>query len=62
MGAINIVRILGLFARLVARDGKPRYLAFMGRLWGYLDAVLREGGPEGLEAWLARHLPTDARG
>ena len=62
LGAINVVRILGLFARLVARDGKPRYLAFMGRLWGYLDSLLREGGPEGLASWLARHVPQETRG
>ncbi|MEO8926951.1 MAG: N-acetylmuramate/N-acetylglucosamine kinase AmgK, partial [Caulobacteraceae bacterium] len=42
LGALNIVRILGLFARLVARDGKPRYLAFMPRLWAYLDRCLEE--------------------
>ena len=50
-GALNIVRILGLFARLVARDGKPRYRAFMPRLWGYLDRCLTDpapAGPEGL--------------
>ena len=29
-------RILGIFARLVTRDGKPRYAAFMPRLWRYL--------------------------
>ncbi len=61
LGALNIVRILGLFARLVARDGKPRYRAFMPRLWGYLDRCLRDPAPAGLAAWLDRHVPAAAR-
>jgi len=36
MGALNSLRILGLFARLTARDGKPRYMAFMPRMWRHL--------------------------
>ncbi|MBI1251577.1 MAG: phosphotransferase [Alphaproteobacteria bacterium] len=40
LGALNAARILGLFARLSARDGKPRYLAFMPRMWRQLAANL----------------------
>ncbi len=56
LGALNVVRILGIFARLIARDGKPRYQAFMPRLWLYLDRCLKDPGPPGLAAWLTRHL------
>jgi aminoglycoside/choline kinase family phosphotransferase len=55
LGALNVVRILGIFARLVARDGKPRYRAFMPRLWRYLDRCLEAPAPAGLGNWLARH-------
>ena len=55
LGALNVVRIIGIFARLVARDGKPRYRAFMPRLWRYLDRCLEEPAPPGLADWLARH-------
>jgi aminoglycoside/choline kinase family phosphotransferase len=61
LGALNIVRILGIFARLVARDGKPRYRAFMPRLWRYLDRCLVEPAPPGLGAWLWAHVPAEAR-
>jgi N-acetylmuramate 1-kinase len=61
LGALNIARILGLFARLVARDGKPRYRAFMPRLWTYLDRCLADPAPVGLAAWLDRHVPRSAR-
>ncbi|MDO5705497.1 MAG: tRNA (adenosine(37)-N6)-threonylcarbamoyltransferase complex ATPase subunit type 1 TsaE [Paracoccus sp. (in: a-proteobacteria)] len=36
LGAQRALRILGVFARLAIRDGKPRYLAMMPRVWGYL--------------------------
>lgn len=40
LGAINTMRILGIFSRLTARDNKPRYLAFMPRMWGHLGRTL----------------------
>ena len=61
LGALNIARILGLFARLATRDGKPRYRAFMPRLWGYLDRCLEDPAPPGLASWLARCAPASAR-
>ncbi len=40
LGAINAMRILGVFSRLAGRDGKARYLAFMPRMWGHLARTL----------------------
>ncbi len=62
LGALNIVRILGIFARLVTRDGKPRYAAFMPRLWGYLDRCLADPELAALKAWFDRHAPPERRG
>jgi aminoglycoside/choline kinase family phosphotransferase len=61
LGALNICRILGLFARLVVRDAKPRYAAFMPRLWRYLDRCLADPQLADLKAWFARHTPAEAR-
>jgi len=61
LGGLNIVRILGVFARLVTRDGKPRYAAFMPRLWGYLDRCLADPELAPLKAWMDRHVPREAR-
>jgi N-acetylmuramate 1-kinase len=61
LGALNNARILGLFARLVVRDHKPRYKAFMPRLWRYIDRCLADPAPPGLGAWLARHVPPEMR-
>lgn len=40
LGALNTMRILGIFARLAGRDGKQRYLSFMPRMWAHLAATL----------------------
>ena len=40
LGAINTMRILGIFSRLTSRDNKPRYLAFMPRMWAHLGRTL----------------------
>ncbi len=61
LGALNIVRILGIFARLTTRDGKPRYATLMPRMWGYLDRCLADPTLAGLKAWLDRHVPAEAR-
>jgi aminoglycoside/choline kinase family phosphotransferase len=40
LGALNSMRILGIFARLAGRDGKQRYLSFMPRMWAHLASTL----------------------
>lgn len=61
LAALNQVRILGVFARLVFRDGKPRYRQFMPRMWRHLAANLQAPGMEGLNAWFERHVPLGCR-
>lgn len=41
LGAINTMRILGIFARLAGRDGKTRYLNYMPRMWAHLARTLQ---------------------
>lgn len=62
LAALNEARILGVFARLIARDGKPRYAAFMPRVWAHLAANLKKPGLEAVAAWFDRHLPSELRG
>ena len=40
LGAMNVMRIMGIFARLVTRDKKPRYDQFQPRLRGLLNETL----------------------
>ena len=61
LGALNVARILGIFSRLVVRDGKPRYAAFMPRLWGYLDRCVADPALALLKGWLNDHAPRETR-
>lgn len=40
LGAQRSLRILGVFARLCLRDGKPGYVRLMPRVWDHLQACL----------------------
>jgi N-acetylmuramate 1-kinase len=59
-GAINALRILGIFSRLVARDGKQRYRTFMPRETGHLSAVMAHPRLKDLKAWVERNAPLAA--
>ncbi len=44
IGAQRNARIVGIFTRLLRRDGKPRYLQFMPRVWRLLERRPRPPG------------------
>jgi len=56
-GAQRNTRLLGLWVRLLRRDGKPHYLQHMPRTWGYLARNLRRVTLAPLAAWYERHFP-----
>ncbi len=55
-------RIVGVFSRLYKRDGKARYLAYLPRVWGYLNRDLEHPALAGLKAWYDRTIPRAKRG
>ena len=61
LAALNEARILGIFARLIARDGKPRYRAFMPRMWRHLEQNLKRPELAQVTAWFDRHVPQESR-
>ena len=60
-GAQRNTRLLGLWVRLLRRDGKPHYLQHIPRTWGYLERNLRHGAMADLAAWYARYFPPALR-
>ena len=60
-GAQRNTKILGIFARLAARDGKRSYLAHLPRVSGYLERNLSHPALALLKSWYDRHLPADER-
>jgi len=62
LGALNSARILFIFARQVAGYGRPKYAAFMPRMWRYLDACLESPELAGLKRWFATNVQRAPRG
>ncbi len=57
LGAQRNLKIVGIFARLALRDGKPRYLSMIPRVWGHLQRDLAHPALAELAEWVARHVP-----
>jgi aminoglycoside/choline kinase family phosphotransferase len=62
MAAQRNAKIAGIFARLYKRDGKPRYLGYLSRVWGYLNRDLEDPALASLKAWYDRAIPREKRG
>jgi aminoglycoside/choline kinase family phosphotransferase len=61
MAAQRNAKIVGIFARLYKRDGKPRYLDFLPRVWTYLERDLAHPALSDLRAWYDRVIPKAKR-
>ena len=57
MSAQRNTRLLGTFARLNRRDGKPQYLRHQPRIWTYLTRSLAHPVLSGLRGWYDAHVP-----
>ncbi|MBR1251746.1 tRNA (adenosine(37)-N6)-threonylcarbamoyltransferase complex ATPase subunit type 1 TsaE [Bradyrhizobium sp. AUGA SZCCT0169] len=57
MSAQRNTRLLGTFARLNGRDGKPQYLRHQPRIWTYLTRSLAHPALAGFREWYAANVP-----
>ena len=57
LGAQRNLRILGVFARLCLRDGKPGYLDLVPRVWAHLQNDLRHPALAPVSSLLASSMP-----
>ncbi|HSZ73518.1 MAG TPA: phosphotransferase [Rhizomicrobium sp.] len=62
MAAQRNAKIVGIFSRLHKRDGKPRYLDYLPRVWNYLNADLQHPALARLSTWYDRVIPRELRG
>jgi tRNA threonylcarbamoyl adenosine modification protein YjeE len=60
MSAQRNTRLLGTFARLNRRDGKPQYLKHQPRVWTYLNRALAHPALETFREWSIAHIPPPA--
>jgi len=57
MSAQRNTRLLGTFARLNRRDGKPQYLRHQPRIWTYLTRSLAHPALSPVREWYAANVP-----
>jgi tRNA threonylcarbamoyl adenosine modification protein YjeE len=57
MGAQRNTKILGIFARLNQRDGKPQYVAMLPRIERYVVRCLNHPVLADLKVWYETHVP-----
>ncbi len=61
LGAQRNAKIVGIFARLWKRDGKPRYLSYIPRVWEALERDLRHPALAPVAAWFDTNIPRQIR-
>ena len=57
IGAQRNLKIIGIFARLSIRDGKPHYVDLIPRVWAHLQHDLSHPDLTGLKRWVDKNLP-----
>lgn len=61
LGAQRNAKIVGIFVRLWKRDGKPRYLDYIPRVWALLERDLTHPALEPVAAWFDANIPAEYR-
>ncbi|WP_068082383.1 aminoglycoside phosphotransferase family protein [Novosphingobium rosa] len=61
LGAQRNAKIVGIFVRLWQRDGKPRYLSLIPRIWAWLERDLKHPALAPVAAWFDANIPADLR-
>ena len=61
LGAQRNAKIVGIFVRLWKRDGKPRYLDYIPRVWAMLERDLAHPALAPVAAWFDANIPADLR-
>lgn len=61
LGAQRNAKIVGIFARLWKRDGKPRYLSLIPRVWEALERDLKHPALAPVAQWFDANIPADVR-
>ncbi|MBC2664142.1 phosphotransferase [Novosphingobium flavum] len=61
LGAQRNAKIVGIFVRLWKRDGKPRYLSLIPRVWALLERDLTHPALAPVAEWFAANIPDHLR-
>jgi len=61
LGAQRNAKIIGIFVRLWKRDGKPRYLDLIARVWAQMERDLAHPALEPVLIWFRANIPDELR-
>ena len=61
LGAQRNAKIVGIFARLWQRDGKPRYLPMIPRVWDAMERDLAHPALAPVDEWFEANIPPEIR-
>ena len=61
LGAQRNAKIVGIFTRLYKRDGKPRYLGMIPRVWKAMERDLAHEAMAPVAAWFEANIPQELR-
>jgi aminoglycoside/choline kinase family phosphotransferase len=61
LGAQRNAKIIGIFTRLWQRDGKPRYLSYLPRMWTLLERDLAHPALGPVTEWFDANISADRR-
>ena len=61
LGAQRNAKIVGIFVRLCRRDGKPRYLSMIPRVWALMERDLCHPALEPVARWFDANIPSELR-
>ncbi|WP_299192222.1 phosphotransferase [uncultured Erythrobacter sp.] len=61
LGAQRNAKIVGIFTRLYMRDGKPRYLSMIPRVWAAMERDLAHPALAPVAEWFAANIPDELR-
>ena len=61
LGAQRNAKIVGIFTRLFKRDGKPRYLDMIPRVWSAMERDLAHPALGPVARWFDTNIPDEQR-
>jgi N-acetylmuramate 1-kinase len=61
LGAQRNAKIVGIFVRLWKRDGKPKYLGYIPRVWALLERDLTHPALKPVAEWFDANVPKELR-
>jgi hypothetical protein len=61
LGAQRNAKIVGIFVRLWQRDGKPKYLGYIPRVWALLERDLAHPALAPVARWFDANIPAELR-